>query len=113
MANRQRGYVEIELDKPRKLRFTLNALSEIEDKLGVSFTEIGEVLKKPKMKDLLVVLWAGLIHEDEDLTIKEVGNMIDISDLEMVSEKLGEAFAAATGEVNQKKDIQKNGTGKK
>ena len=40
MSNKHRGLVEIELDKTRRIRFTLNALAELEDKLGVSLSEL-------------------------------------------------------------------------
>lgn len=114
MANKHRGFVEIELDKPRRLRFTLNSLAELEDKLGVGIQEIGEVLSNPRMKDLLLLLWAGLIHEDEELTVERVGNMIDLSNMDMLSDKLGEAFSASNGSSQKKVTAAKKaGAGKK
>jgi hypothetical protein len=95
MANKQKGIVEIELDKKRHIRYTLNALAEIEDKLGVPLSKIQEV--ELGIKSVRTLLWAGLIHEDETLTEKQVGDMVDFSNLEYVQKKVSEAFANAVG----------------
>lgn len=94
MANKQKAIVDIKLDKPRKLRYTLNALAEIEDKLGIPLSKIAEV--EMSMKNVRVMLWAGLIHEDEELTEKYVGNLVDFENFEYVQGKIAEAFAMAT-----------------
>lgn len=99
MANKQKAIVDIELDKPRKLRFTLNALAEIEDKLGVPLSKLGDV--ELGVKTAQVMLWAGLLHEDESLTLKQVGDMVDLSNLEYVQKKIAEAFALATGKNSE------------
>ncbi len=90
MANKQRGIVEIELDKKRNLRYTMNALAEIEDQLGVSITEVGDI--DLTVKNVRVILWAGLIHEDKELTQEEVGDMIDMGNFQYAQEKIAEAF---------------------
>src|SRR5690554_1729697 len=91
MANKHKGMVEIELDKKRNLRYTMNALAEIEDKLGVGLADIGNM--EMTVKNVRVVLWSGLIHEDPELTEIEVGNMVDMDNFQMVQEKIAEAFA--------------------
>lgn len=95
MANKQRGFVTIELDKERKLRYTLNALAEIEERLGVPLDELDKVTMG--IKQLRVFLWAGLLHEDKNLTEIEVGDMVDFENLEYVNSKITEAFQAASG----------------
>lgn len=94
MANRQKKLVAIELDKPRTLRFTLNSLAEIEDRLGVSLAKMSEV--ELGIKSIRTMLWAGLIHEDKQITEDEVGEMVDFGNLEYVQEKVATAFASAT-----------------
>ncbi|MCS0827383.1 gene transfer agent family protein [Cytobacillus firmus] len=94
MANKEKGIVSITLDKERTLRFTLNSLAEIEDKLGVPLSKMAEL--ELGIKTVRTMLWAGLIHEDEDLTEKEVGNMVDFTNLNEVQTKVSEAFAVAT-----------------
>jgi hypothetical protein len=93
MANKQRGMVKVQLDKMRNLRYTMNALAEIEDQLGVPLSEMGEI--KMTIKNVRVILWSGLIHEDPELTQEEVGNMVDLENMQDVQEKIAEAFAMA------------------
>jgi hypothetical protein len=94
MANKQRAIIEIELDKQRTLYFNMNALAYLEDALGVTLAEIGNV--KMGIKTIRTFLHAGLIHEDESLTVHAVGNMVDFENLEYVQEKITEAFSLAT-----------------
>lgn len=93
MANKQRGYVEVELDKKRHFRFTMNSLEVIEDELGFQLHEMKD--KQLKIKEIKVIMWAGLIHEDGELTKEQVGDMIDLDNMAYVQEKLGEAFERA------------------
>jgi hypothetical protein len=90
MANKQRAIVEIELDKVRQLRFTLNALELIEDNLGVPLAKMAEI--EMKIKNVKVILWAGLLDEDKDLTVEYVGGLVDLDNFEYVQEQLGKAF---------------------
>lgn len=94
MANKEKAIVEVELDKVRNIRFTLNSLAEIEDKLGVPLSKLKDV--EMGVKTVRTMLWAGLIHEDEELTERQVGNMVDFSNLEYVQTKVSEAFTSAT-----------------
>lgn len=91
MANKHKGLVKIELDKERHLRYTMNALAEMEDQLGVPLSELKDV--KMTIKNVRVILWAGLIHEDKEISIEEVGDMVDLGNLEEVQLKVTEAFA--------------------
>jgi len=107
--------VPIHLDRLRHFRFDFNAFCALEDELGISIGELGEMLqaedvkegenserfdtkkfiRKVKMKNIRALVWAGLIHEDETLTIKEAGKFIDMSKITEIMEKLAEAIMAA------------------
>ncbi|MGD2278204.1 hypothetical protein [Bacillus wiedmannii] len=90
MANKQRGMVDIRLDKKRKLHYNLNALAEIEDALGVKIHEMHTL--SLGMKNIRTILWAGLIHEDAELTEETVGSLVDVSNIAEVQTKVQEAF---------------------
>lgn len=96
MANPHRGVVEVELDgQTFRLRFTLNALAEVENRLGLaSFAEIGGLLEKPSVRSLRALLWGGLLHERPELTEQQVGAMdFDFSKIVVaVSQAIGYAF---------------------
>lgn len=92
MANKQKGYVEVELDKTRTLRYTMNALAEIEDQLGVPLSEMENI--SMTMKNIRVILFCGLMHEDKELTQEDVGEMVDLQNMEEVQKKVAEAFGS-------------------
>lgn len=88
--------ITINLDKPRTLRYGMNALAKIEDLTGKSILALD--LNKVGIKDLLAIIYAGLYHEDKTLTIDKVGDLIDeYSNLTEIAEKIGEALTAAFG----------------
>ena len=93
--------VTIILDRPRTLRYGLNALAKVEDITGQNI--MGLDLNNVSIKDLLAIIYAGLYHEDKELTVEKVGDLIDEhSNITEVAEKLGEAFTEAFGKGNGK-----------
>jgi len=71
--------VRIELDRPRNLRFDINAFADAEALIGASVldvlsTETG-LLRFSVQRALI---WAGLKHEDPSLTPQRVGAMMQI-----------------------------------
>lgn len=75
----------------RELRFTLNAMAEMEDRYG-SVDNAFKALENNSIKAVRFVLWAGLMHADETLTEKQVGNLIDINLMENILSTVEEAF---------------------
>lgn len=90
--------IELELDKVRTLRFDLNAFAELEDNFGTIDEALG-AMEKGSIKALRAVLWAGLIHEDEELTVKQVGALLTLADLAQLTEKINSAVLNAVPEV--------------
>lgn len=76
----------------RTLKFTLNALAELEDKFGSVQAAFDKLEKEKSMKALRTILWAGFLHESPNLTEHEVGNLIDIAYMAKLEESLGAAF---------------------
>lgn len=85
-------------DRKRTLRYDLNAISEIGDRLGmkIRISHIQEDLLDHPMplSAIRTLIWAGLIHEDEELTEKEVGAGVDMDNLPDVLRDFFEAFGA-------------------
>lgn len=93
--------VLIKLDKERTLRYGINALARIEESIGKPI--MGLDLEHLGVKELLAIVHAGLYHEDNSLTVEQVGNLIDdYSDINEIAEKLGEALTAAFGKLDKK-----------
>lgn len=62
--------ITVNLDRERELKYNLNALIELD--------EMEDAEKLTPMRSLRRMLWAGLIHEDPDLTEEAVGEMVDM-----------------------------------
>lgn len=76
----------------REVKFTLNALAELEDRFGSVDAAFDLLEKKNSMKALRTILWAGFIHQDESLTEKQVGNLIDLGYMQDLIKSLNVAF---------------------
>ncbi|CAI6023585.1 hypothetical protein PAECIP112173_00348 [Paenibacillus sp. JJ-100] len=76
------------LDRPRNFIFDLNAMVELEGVYG-SYQEALDVLKGGKIKDVITWLWAGFVHEEQTLTIQEMGRILSATDPDIVA-KLGD-----------------------
>lgn len=76
----------------REIKFTLNAMAEMEDKYGSVDAAFAE-LDKGSIKAVRFVLWAGLLHyEDASLTEQKVGNLIDLSSIKSIMESMADAM---------------------
>lgn len=94
--------VTIELDRPRTLRYGMGALVKIEELTGKSISKLD--LDNIAIKDLRSIIYAGLCHEDKNLTLEKVSEIVDDhSDLPTVAEKLGEAMTLAFGSKNEQR----------
>jgi hypothetical protein len=86
--------VLIELDKPRNIRLTTNALVMAEELIGKPLPEMGQSMG---IREVRIILWAGLLHEDRSLSPDDVGELMDYQDMEYVGEKVGKALQIAIG----------------
>lgn len=85
--------VKVMLDKERSLVYDFNALALIEEHYDTMANAM-EALSKGSVRAIRVFLWAGLVHEDETLTLKEVGKWAPSVVLGL-SDKITEALNAA------------------
>lgn len=83
--------VTLHLDKKRHLRFDLNAFAELEEVYD-SVDDALKAMEKGRLKAVRAVLWAGLVHEDEDLTLKDVGRFVTLDTFGDLAKTLGEAI---------------------
>lgn len=101
MRDFQNKGIEVELDKKRTIRYTLNSLIDLEERFG-SITEVYEVLgENISMKDLRFLLYVGLKHEDKELTEEEVGELITFQDILNYVNLIVEGLSVSFPEVDQ------------
>lgn len=89
--------IPITLDKPRTLLYDFNAFMELEDLYG-DINKAFKGLEQLKMRPIRDMIWAGLIHEDESLTPKQVGKILNIANLEEIALKITEALGVSLPE---------------
>jgi hypothetical protein len=97
MPSKVRPEVEIQLDKKRHLLVDLNAMVAFEETTGKSLMQ-GMDLESMTAKDFRVLLWACLLHEDDSLTLEEVGRMIHAGNMGKLAGKMIQAWDVAIPE---------------
>lgn len=77
--------------KEREIKFTLNAMAELEDKYG-SVEEAFKQLESGSIKAIRFMLWATIVSEDdEELTEKQIGTLIDMQSIGEIMEAMNSA----------------------
>lgn len=107
--------INVELgDKVRTIQFDMNAYAVLEDRYGSVDAAMSQ-LEKGRMKDLGIMLWAGLIHEEVTSFDEETGEPTGYNitpyqvrswikspaEFEEIGKKLSDALAANLPEVNE------------
>ena len=77
--------IPIQLDKKRRLCFDFNAFAELQRECGLSILDLQKFVNIAKDKTGLLLpfyetrgfIWAGLLDETPDITLKEVGKILD------------------------------------
>jgi hypothetical protein len=88
------SYTPIKLDKVRNFRYGMKAVSVIEKSLNTNVSKLD--FDNLTMEDTATIIWAGLVHEDKDLTPDKVMDLIDDhSDIQTAIETMGKAFNEA------------------
>lgn len=77
----------------RELKYTLNSFAMMEEKYG-SVEAAMKAMEKGSIAAIRFMIYAGLIHADETLTEMKVGSMIDIQELNALTEKMNSVMTA-------------------
>ena len=88
-------FIAINLDKPRRLRYGMGASIEFEQLSGMKMTAIGD--DEMSMQTVATLLYCGLKHEDKDLSLEKVIEIVDdhADSVTDVITKITEAINAA------------------
>lgn len=76
-------YTPIKLDKTRNLRFRMKACRIIEKHFGKPLAHIR--LDECTVEDFMTIMCAGLAHEDKDLTVEKMFDIVDECDINLNS----------------------------
>ena len=86
-------YTPVKLDKTRNFRYNMRALTLIEKafKKNIAAIDFGNLT----IEETMTIVWAGLVHEDKELTID---GLIEIIDNEGI--KLADIVSAMTDAIS-------------
>lgn len=103
---KQISSLKVMLDRERILLLDLNAMVAFEDKTGKSMINSRTWDNDLTARDIRALLWACLIHEDENLTLEEVGKMIRSDNMDVITQALFEAWGMAMPEKEEGKTAE-------
>lgn len=119
MANANRGEVALKVgDKEYTLRFSANALCDLESVLKMPILEVTKILDDPSKLSMTMVramMWAGLKEKQPRITIEQAGDIVQELSLMAAFAEIGNAFKIAFPTPDhsgpQELDSQASGTG--
>ena len=101
-------YTPIKLDKMRNFRYGMKSLNLIEKKFNKNIASID--FENLTIEETMTIIWAGLVHEDKDLTPEALIDIIDNNGIKLetivtaMSEALQDAFGS--DEVKEPKNTK-------
>jgi len=101
--------------RDRRLRFDANALAAVEEVLGKPLHELfpageeGAAAKQLGFREMRALLWAGLLHEEERLNLRQAGELLDLERLEEIMGRVTEAVELAFPQTQLQGEPEKNG----
>ena len=87
-------------DKEYELKLNMNTFCELEEIYGDLNTAF-EDLQKMKMKAVRALIYAAIKTENETITLKEVGQQLELDDLEKLGTAINQALNQAMPEVTE------------
>lgn len=90
-------FTTITLDKVRNFKYGIKAIALIERGLHKPISKID--LENSTIDDIVIIMWAGLVHEDKTLTPEALLDIIDSNDLSIteITKSMNEAITAGFG----------------
>lgn len=106
MANSQRGERSFEAGgRAWVLRYTVNALCELEDVTGEPVAVLAAAMSDParlRLGTMRALLWAGLRDRQPEITLDAAGDLLDVAGIGPAIAAVGDAFALAFPPVEEK-----------
>lgn len=85
-------------DKEYELKFDMNTFCELEEVYG-DINQAFEDLQNRKIKAIRALIYSAIKAEDESVTLKDVGRMLTLNDMEAIGTVINEALNASMPEV--------------
>ena len=97
---RNKGIKFILGNKEYELKFNMNTFCELEEVYG-DINKAFEDLQLMKIKAIRALLYAAIKVEDDTVTLKSVGDLLQLSDLERLGTVINEALSESMPEIEE------------
>ncbi|WP_394870309.1 hypothetical protein [Clostridium butyricum] len=87
-------------DKEYELKFNMNTFCELEDVYG-DINKAFEDLQNMKIKSIRALIYSAIKVQDETVTLKDVGDMLELNDLERLGTVINEALGDSMPEIEE------------
>lgn len=87
-------------NKEYELKFNMNTFCELEEVYG-DINKAFEDLQLMKIKAIRALLYAAIKVEDNSATLKSVGDLLQLSDLERLGTVINEALSESMPEIEE------------
>ena len=87
-------------NKEYELKFNMNTFCELEEAYG-DINKAFEDLQLMKIKAIRALLYAAIKVEDDTVTLKSVGDLLQLSDLERLGTVINEALSESMPEIEE------------
>lgn len=87
-------------EKDYELKLNMNTFCELEEIYG-NLDAAFEDLQKMKLKSVRALIYAAVKIEDEEITLKQVGELLGLNDLERLGTAINEALSTAMPEADE------------
>lgn len=78
--------------KERTVKYPVFALIKLKKDTGIQLKDLQDKDKAEDLETIVSIIWAGLIHEDDSLTVEDVAKDIELDQLEEVAQKVTEVL---------------------
>ena len=94
-------YTPVKLDKMRNFRYGMRSLALIERTLGKPLARLD--FNAITVDEIMTVVWAGLVHEDKDLTVERLYDIVDDNNIPLntIVDALQKAIGDAYGSPDE------------
>ena len=86
--------------KEYELKFDMNTFCELEEVYG-DINQAFEDLQNRKIKAIRALIYSAIKAEDESVTLKEVGRMLTLNDMERLGTVINDALNVAMPEIEE------------
>lgn len=103
---------DVFVDRSVKIKMDMNALCELEEVMGEKIPNIGMMVEERRIgiKECRAFLWAGLLHTNPDITMKEAGAIMSGAGFQqtmaVVMPAMAEALTGGAKETDTPKEVQ-------